>query len=58
MSTTAFCVDNTLGNSLAVEVGQEINQVEVLQQERAILASSLGLIWVRDGGAIAGVECQ
>lgn len=53
MSATAFGVDDTFGNSLAVEMSQEINQVEVLQEQRPILASPLSLVRMRHGHAIA-----
>lgn len=39
---------------LPVKVGQEIDQVEVLKQQWAILANTLGLLWVHDRAAIAG----
>lgn len=30
--TTALCVDNTLGNTLAVEMREQVYKVEVLEQ--------------------------
>jgi hypothetical protein len=45
-------VDHTLGNPLTIEVGQQVDQVEVLEQERAILADSLELLGVRDRSTI------
>jgi len=35
-------VHDTFWNSLAIEMGQKIDQMEVLKQKRAILANSLG----------------
>ena len=37
ISASAFCMDNSLRNTLAVEMGEKINQVEVLEQQRTIL---------------------
>ena len=54
MSATALSVHNALGNTFAIEVGEEVDQVEVLQEERSILTNALGLVWVRHGDAIAG----
>jgi hypothetical protein len=54
MGTAALCVHNTLWNALAVEVGKEIDQVEVLEEERSILAGSLTLVRMRNRRAIAG----
>lgn len=34
-------MDDTLGNTLTVEVGKQVDQVEVLKQKRAIGADSL-----------------
>ena len=39
---------------LAVEVCQEIDQVEILQQQGTVLADTLGGVRVHDGTAIAG----
>lgn len=50
-------VDHTLGDSLAVKVGQQVDQVEVLQQERTITANALGSLGVHDRTAIGrGVD--
>jgi 1,4-dihydroxy-2-naphthoyl-CoA synthase len=59
VSPTSVCssslgVDNSLRDTLAIEMGQQINQVEVLEQERAILANSLVRLWVLNGAAIGG----
>jgi hypothetical protein len=37
---------NTLWDTLAIEMCQQINQVEILEQERAILSNSLVGLWV------------
>lgn len=59
MSSTALGVDDALWNSLPVEVRKQVDQVEVLEQERAILANSLSLIgmgvWDTVAGAIESV---
>lgn len=47
-------VDDTLGNALTIEVGKEVDQVEVLEQERTIRADALRSLWVEDGAAIGG----
>jgi hypothetical protein len=50
-------VDDTLGNALAIEVGQQIDQVEVLEQEGAVLANPLELLGVCNRSAIrCGVD--
>lgn len=54
MSATAFGMDDTLWDTLTVEVGEQINQVEILEEERTILAGSLCLVWVGCRDAIAG----
>ncbi len=58
MGTAAFGVDDSLGNAFSIEVGQKINQMEILQEQWAVAAHPLGLIWMRHRDAIAGgVEC-
>ncbi len=48
---------NTLGDTLTIEMGQQINQVEILEQERAILPDSLVCLWVLDRASIgSGVK--
>ncbi len=57
MSSATFSVDNSLWDSLAVEVGDEVDQVEVLKEEGAICTSTLGLVWMRHWDTIAvGVD--
>lgn len=57
MSTASLGVHNTLWDAFAVEVRKEVNQVEVLEEERAVLANSLSLIWMRHWRAVGrGVE--
>lgn len=46
MSTTSFSVNNTLGNSFTVEMGEKVDQMEILEQKRPILARPLRLIWM------------
>ena len=49
-------MDNTFRDSLAVEVGKQIDQMEVLEQEGAILANPLrgfGILhWTAIGGGV------
>lgn len=40
-------VNNTLWDTLAVEVRKEVDQVEVLEEKRAVLSDTLGLVRVR-----------
>jgi hypothetical protein len=47
-------VDNTLRDTLTIEMGQEINQVKVLEQDGAILANSLEFLGVPDGASVGG----
>jgi len=50
----ALCMDDTLGDPLTVEVRDEIDQVEVLEEKRAVLAHALDLVRVGHRDAIAG----
>lgn len=54
VSATALGVNDTLGDTLAVKVREQIDQVKVLEEQRAVLAHALGLVGVRHGHAIAG----
>jgi hypothetical protein len=54
VGTTTLGVNNTLGNTLSVEVREEIYQVEVLEKERTVLADTLDLVRVRHGYTVAG----
>ena len=54
MCSSTFCMNNTLWDTLTVEVGEEVDQVEVLEEERTVWTSSLGLVWMRHRDAIAG----
>jgi len=47
-------MDDTLGDPLTVEVRDEIDQVEVLEEKRTVLAHALDLVRVGHGNAIAG----
>lgn len=47
-------VDDTLGDALPVEVGEQVDEVVVLEEERSALADSLGLVRVWDGDTIGG----
>jgi hypothetical protein len=35
-------MDHSFGDSLAIEMGEQIDQVKVLEEKRAILSDSLG----------------
>ena len=41
ISTGAFGMDDPLRNTLAVEVSKQVDQVEVLKQQRAVAAHTL-----------------
>jgi hypothetical protein len=50
-------MDHSLRNALTIEMGEQINQVKILKQERAILANSLVRLWTLNGAAIgSGVD--
>uniref|UniRef100_A0A0L0NTX7 Peroxisomal catalase n=1 Tax=Candidozyma auris TaxID=498019 RepID=A0A0L0NTX7_CANAR len=48
VGTRALGVDNSLWNSLSVKVSKRVNEVEVLQEQRTVLADSLGSKRLRD----------
>ena len=52
--TAALGVDDALGDTLSVEVGDEVDEVEVLEEERAVCTGTLCFVRVRDRNAIAG----
>lgn len=54
VGTSTLGVDDTFWDPLAVKVCQQIDQVEVLKEERSILANSLGVLRVHDRTAIGG----
>lgn len=54
VGTGTLGVDDTLGDSLAVKVGQQIDQVEVLKEQRTITTNPLGGLRVKDGAPIGG----
>ena len=57
ISTSTFCVNNTLWDTLTIEMCQQIDQVEILKQERASVTNSLEGLWVLDGASIgSGIE--
>lgn len=57
VSTRALGVDNTLGDTFPVEMREQIDEVEILKQERPILTNALRLVRVRHGNTIgSGVE--
>lgn len=49
--TCALGMDNTLWDTLAVEVGKEVDQVEVLEKERSV-SDPLIFLLAFNGGAI------
>jgi len=53
VGATAFCVDDSLWDALAVEVGDQINEMEVLEEERTIGTCSLSLVGMWHWYAIA-----
>lgn len=54
MSTSSLGVNDSLRNSLSVEMGEKVDQVEILEQKRSIDTDSLGLVRMRHGDAIGG----
>jgi hypothetical protein len=50
--STTLGVDDTLWDTLAVEVREQVDQVVVLEEKRTVLADTLGLIRVGHGNAI------
>lgn len=46
MCTATLGVYNTLGDTLAVKVGKKVDQMEILQKQRSVLADTLCLVWV------------
>ncbi|KAH0357207.1 CAT1 catalase, partial [Aureobasidium melanogenum] len=54
VGTTTLGVNDTLGNTLAVEVRKKVYQVEVLEEKRTVLSDTLNLVGVRHGDTIAG----
>lgn len=56
--TTSLCVDDPLRDPLAVEVGEQVDEMEILQQKRAVLTDSLSLVRVRHRGTVGGgIKC-
>mgnify|MGYP007046485915 FL=1 len=53
VSAGTLGVHDTLWDSFTVKVGKRVNQVEVLQQQRTMLANSLGGEWVGHGAAVS-----
>ena len=57
IGTGALGVDDTLGDALAIKVGEQVDEVEVLQEEGSILAGTLPGAGVADGvSAGCGVD--
>lgn len=54
VSSRTLSVNDTLWDTLAVEMGEEIDEVEVLEEKRTTLSDSLGLVWVWHWDTIAG----
>ena len=57
--SATLCVNNTLGDTLTIEVRKQVDQVVVLEKERTVLADTLGLVGVghgdTSGGCVDGV---
>jgi hypothetical protein len=47
-------MDDTLRDSLAIKVGKQVDQVEILQQEGSIETRSLGGVRVGNGDSVRG----
>lgn len=54
MGTATLCVNNSLWDTLAVKVRDQIDQVKVLKEQRAIVSCTLRLVWVRHWSTVAG----
>ena len=54
MCAAAFGVNDPLRNALSVEVGDEVNQVEVLKEEGAVGTGTLCLVWMGYWDTVAG----
>ncbi|MNE25402.1 hypothetical protein D3C80_1187310 [compost metagenome] len=52
----AFSVNHSLGNTLAVEVGEFLHQPDVLHQHRAAGAGGEAVVVVDDGGTVGAVQ--
>ena len=49
ISACTLCMNDTLWYTFTVEVGQQINQMKILQQKGAILPNSLGALRIYVG---------
>lgn len=49
-----FGVHHPLRDSFTIKMGEEIDQMKVLQQQRPVLAQALSGFWIHDGTAIGG----
>ena len=54
VSSSTFSVDNTLGDPFTIEVREQVDQVEVLKEERSVLASADDLVRVRLRATVGG----
>ena len=54
MSTAALGVDDSLGNPFTVEMGEKVDEMEILEEKWPIGPYTLGLVWVGHWNAIAG----
>ena len=52
--TSSFGVHNTLGDAFSVEVGKKVDEMEILQQDRAVLANCLRGSSEGDRSAVRG----
>ena len=53
IGTSTLGMYNSFRDTLTVEMGKEVNQMEVLQQERSVLANSLRGLRVHDYRVLA-----
>ena len=54
VSTATLGVDDPLGNPFTVEMGEKVDQMEILEEKWPISAYTLGLVWMGHRNAIAG----
>lgn len=54
MSTAALGMDDSFWDAFPVEVGEQVDQVEVLKKQGAVGTDTLSLVWMGHWDAIAG----
>jgi hypothetical protein len=57
VSTGALGMDGSFRDSLSVEVGELVNEVDVIKGDRAVFPCSHGVLVIVDGSSVGGGEC-